>query len=241
MQPLYMPWLAWYERVYKSDIVVIFDTAQYVRQDFINRNRIRVGDSWKWLSVPTTAHNYPAIKDVMISQGYWGEAHSGLLRQAYHSCPWFYAIREVFDVLSFRWTMLTDLQIELIRLHCSWLNIIPDFVMASNLICESSPSRKSKTSRLVDICLELGATTYYTGDASRDYLEESCFAEHGIAVEWQNWKNPVYKQVGNGFLPQMCALDLLVNCGQRQAHDFLTRSFDNGLPVVSNPELILLP
>lgn len=158
-----MPWLAWFERVYKSDVIVIFDTAQYVRQDFMNRNRIRYGDTWKWLSVPIIGHNYPEIRDVVVQSGFWGEAHCGLLQQAYVKAPYFDAVwRDVFQILHYPWTMLTDLQMELIRLHCSWLNIIPEFIMASELICESALLRKAKTLRLVDICLELGASTYYT-------------------------------------------------------------------------------
>lgn len=241
MQPGYLPWLGWFERVIKSDCVVIFDTAQYVRQDFMNRNRIRHGDEWKWLSLPVLAHDYPDIRDVLVdNREYWVEAHCGLLRHCYQQTKWFLDLeRDLFRIL--RSTMLDRLvwlQMEIIRLHCSWLGITPNFIMASALECERKVPRNKGTLRLLDICLEMGALTYYTGDASRGYLEESAFAEHDIIVEWQNWTNPVYPQIGNGFMPQMCALDLLMNVGTYYARDLLANGWSNGLPVVKNPQLI---
>ena len=39
------------------------------------------------------------------------------------------------------------------------------------------------------------------------------FEQHGIAVEWQQYPHPVYPQLHGAFVPNLSALDLLLNCG----------------------------
>ena len=56
-----------------------------------------------------------------------------------------------------------------------------------------------------------------SGDAAREYLDVDLFARHGVAVEWQNYRHPVYPQQHGAFLPFLSALDLLLNCGDDSA------------------------
>ncbi|MFN2499498.1 MAG: WbqC family protein, partial [Pyrinomonadaceae bacterium] len=43
------------------------------------------------------------------------------------------------------------------------------------------------------------------------------FARHGIEVEWQNYRHPVYPQQHGEFVPYLSMLDLLLNCGDQSA------------------------
>ena len=51
-QPAYLPWLGYFDRIAKSDLHIVLDTVQFEKNSFINRNKIRVGDTWSWLTVP---------------------------------------------------------------------------------------------------------------------------------------------------------------------------------------------
>ena len=66
--------------------------------------------------------------------------------------------------------------------------------------------------RLTRICRALGATTYLTGTGALAYLNERDFAEIGCEVMVQQWQPFSYEQVNGEFVPDLSALDLLLNC-----------------------------
>ena len=56
-----------------------------------------------------------------------------------------------------------------------------------------------------------------SGDAARDYVDESLFTRENIVVEWQNFAHPIYPQQHGAFVPYLSALDLVLNCGDESA------------------------
>ncbi len=234
MQPGYLPWLGFFDKARLCDVFVIYDTAQYVKNDFINRNRIRSLDSWQWLTVPVQVQGFPAIGDVKIDNArLWGRKHLAGIRQAYGKAPYFWDYWEDIEVLLGKpWDCLIDLQMEFIKLHLGWLGFRARIVRASNLPVKS----QDRNLKLVEMCQLFGATTYLSGDVAKSYLDESLFGLAGIEVRWQGWVNPMYPQFRNGFMPQLAAIDLLMNCGQDSA-----KYFDRQVkqaPVTRNPALI---
>ena len=68
--------------------------------------------------------------------------------------------------------------------------------------------------RLVDLCRELGATTYVSGAGGNcPHLDESALEGAGIIHRKQRFTHPVYPQLHGEFMPRMAVLDLLFNCG----------------------------
>ena len=66
-----------------------------------------------------------------------------------------------------------------------------------------------KSALLLDICRALGATAYLSGVSGRAYLQVDRFREAGIAVRFQEFHHPIYRQCFGPFVPCMSALDLL--------------------------------
>jgi hypothetical protein len=233
-QPEYMPWSVRMSQYLQCDVLVVYDTAQYVKHDFGNRNRIRVGDSWKWLTVPVVAHGFPAFKDVQIASKSWARTHLETIRHSYSKAPHF---QDVFpcveDVLRHDWSMLLDLQLAVLKMHFELLNVRPSIVCFSDLDIKST----ERVEKLIEVCQMFGASTYLSGASAASYLDVDKFAASGLTVEFAATKNPVYLQAGNGFMPQMCALDMLMNCGAIWSREMLLNPRP-GLPVVKSPALI---
>ena len=57
-QPNFLPYLGFFDKMMKSDILVIRDEVLYVKKEFHNRNRIRINGNnplnpqSKWISIP---------------------------------------------------------------------------------------------------------------------------------------------------------------------------------------------
>ena len=80
---------------------------------------------------------------------------------------------------------------------------------------------EGKTERLVDLCLQAGATHYVSGPAARDYLDERLFSDRGIHLGWFDYDGyPTYPQQWGAFSHAVSILDLLFNCGPGAA-DFM--------------------
>ena len=56
---------------------------------------------------------------------------------------------------------------------------------------------------------------YLSGVGGYNYLDVSLFEKEGIKVVFQNFKHPVYKQRFPRFVPNMAAIDLLFNIGEK--------------------------
>ena len=56
--PSYLPWLGQFEKIARSDVYVLHDTAQYEKKGFMNRNRIKTPQGAMWLTVPVDLDGY---------------------------------------------------------------------------------------------------------------------------------------------------------------------------------------
>jgi WbqC-like protein family len=214
-QPAYLPWLGYFDRVVGSDVHVVLDNVQFEKNSFINRNKVRTHQGWCWLTVPIkTAGRFGklSISDLEIAdEKPWAAKHWNTVRLSYSKAPFFQEHARFFeDSYSRRWTRLADL------LEATTDYLFNAFGIATKRYLASQLKVGGKKDELVvNICRELGATVYLSGPLGRNYLREELFQEHGIAVQYHDYRHPKYPQIYPDFQPYMSALDLLFNVGPR--------------------------
>lgn len=225
LQPGYLPYLGFFELMARSDVFVLYDDVQFDKNSWRNRNRILSRKGPLWLSVPVATAGRPTqpINETMIDTAApWRRKHLETLRQSYARAPHFSAWAEpLADAYARDWTRLIDVDLHFIELFRRALGIHAPLVLSSSLGC-----RGSKTDRLVAICRELGADGFISTNGAKAYLDESRFAEAGIALAYQDYTHPTYPQHGEEFVPYMAAIDLLLNCGPDAARILLSTSRD---------------
>jgi hypothetical protein len=214
LQPSYLPWLGYFDQLYKSDVFVVYDDVQYDKHGWRNRNRIKTAQGPQWLTVPVLTHHQgkPMNREVRISPGDpWRRKHLQALRLHYGKAA---AFAEVFPRLegwlATEWEWLCDLNLAGLRLICELLGIRCDIRLSSSLGIGGA-----RTERLVRICQALGADAYLSGDAARDYLDPSAFTAAGIRLEYHGYHHPTYGQLHGEFVSHLSAVDLLMNHGRR--------------------------
>ena len=57
-QPVYLPWIGLFHKIYLADQFCWFDIAQYQKRDFNNRNKIKTAQGELWLTVPVESKNH---------------------------------------------------------------------------------------------------------------------------------------------------------------------------------------
>jgi hypothetical protein len=212
LQPGYLPWLGFFEQMYRSDIFLVYDDVQYDKHSWRNRNRIKTSQGWQWLSVPilTSGQNKPANRDILIdNSSNWKTKHRSSIRQHYSRARSFDTCFPAFDAIYQReWKYLIDLDMALIYQIMEFLGLKRDLRFASDL---NVPGHQAE--RLVSLCKALGADTFYEGAAGRNYIEEALFISNNVRLVYQDYPHPVYRQLYGEFVPYMSVIDLILNHG----------------------------
>lgn len=205
-QPQYLPWLGYFDKMDRADVFVLLDDVQYKKNEWQNRNKIRNAESWQWLTVPVLYDFGQPLNEVKIdNKTDWRTKHLKSIELNYSRAPYFKDYFAFFeDIYRREWDLLADVSAEIITRLKERLGIKARLVKSSELGIKSSA-----TNRLVDICRKLDADVYLSGAGGSEYLDEALFAAAGIKLEYQTYKHPVYKQVFDGFEPNMAVIDLM--------------------------------
>jgi hypothetical protein len=71
-----------------------------------------------------------------------------------------------------------------------------------------------KTERLVNLLKQVGATGYYAGIKSFEYLDVEKFKKSGIELVYQEFSYREHQQAYEPFIPNLSVIDLLFNTGR---------------------------
>lgn len=212
-QPHYLPWLRYVDKIARSDVFVLLDDAQYTKNGWQNRNRIKSAQGWMYLTVPVMDAFAKPISAVRVdAQQRWRDKHWNALCTNYARAPYFRQFEDALRPLfAERWDGLCDVSIAMLERILPLIGRSPVLVRSSQLDVPGAG-----TERLVRICRRLGARTYLTGDyAATNHLDLDVFKDSGIDVERQAWRCATYEQQfpRAGFIPDLSIVDLMFNAG----------------------------
>ena len=213
MQPTYLPWAGYLAMIEKVDIFVFLDSVQFARRSWQQRNRIKSANGELMLTVPVHRKGLrdQKIQNVRIErEAGFANKHIAAIDMNYRGSAAFDAASpELYTILSNGHEKLCDLSLDVI----GWLMV--------KLGCNTPTVRSSqlaatgkKDALLLSICREIGADTYLSAPASREYLDASqCFPGSGVEIEYHQYDHPVYPQLHGAFISSLSAIEMLFNCG----------------------------
>lgn len=213
LQPGYLPWLGFFEQMFRTDVFVVYDDVQYDKEGWRNRNRIKGANGVLWLTIPVHVKlaDHPLIHEVRIdNKTHWRKKHLMSLKMNYAKAPFFSKYIEIFEeAFSHEWDSLVDIDMYFILKLSECLGMgDKKIVRSSTLNVEGD-----RLERLVKVCKMFDADVFYEGAAGKNYIDSDYFSEHGVAIEYQDYKHPVYKQLYGDFVPYLSVVDLLFNHG----------------------------
>jgi hypothetical protein len=222
LQSNYIPWKGYFDIIGSVDEFILYDDMQYTKNDWRNRNIIKTPSGLKWLSIPVGQDINRRIRDVEISNPIWQEKHWKALLSNYSRAPYSKEIFTLFEpiYLEYKHTNLSEVNRILIKKICNYLGI--------NTIIKNSWDYQlshGKTERLVDLCIQSGATEYISGPAAKNYLQTEIFSNERICLKWFDYSGYTeYPQLWGSFQHGVSILDLLFNCGKNSPRHMKFRS-----------------
>ncbi len=193
------------------DTFVFYDDAQYTKNDWRNRNRLKSNNGFEWLTIPVNSSISMQIKDVKIDPTQnWQKKHAKKIAQLYAKTPFFDDVYAVFEhVWRKKYNFLIDAVIDSVQCTTEYLGIKTKTVFSSEV-----DATGDKNQKLVDICKSLGADKYYSGLSAQNYMDIELFSSNGIEVAFQHYEHPIYPQIHGDFVSHLSNIDLLFNCGK---------------------------
>ena len=213
-QPDFIPWIGFFHRLLKSNIFVMLDNVQLLRQGWHNRDKIKTASATMWLTVPIKwKGNFKQLineAEIDNSQS-WRQKHLKTLHFWYKKSPYFDTyFPQIEEIYSRGQQKLVELNIDLLEFLLQAFEIEVKTLFASSL----NVTGKS-TGLMVEIVKAVGGDTYLSGIGAKDYLDVQKFEQVGLKVIWQAFEHPVYPQLHGEFIPNLSSLDFLFNCGDK--------------------------
>ncbi len=211
LQSNYIPWKGYFDIIHDVDLFVFYDDNQYTKNDWRNRNMLKGPGGAQWITIPVGDGLHRLICEVTLPRNGWQAKHWRTIEQLYAKSPHFARYRPLFEgvFLGQTWIHLSDLNQHLIKLVSSELGIGSAFADSREFGLDGV-----KQDRLLGLLAKVGATSYLSGPAARDYIDEERFRAAGIELLWKSYAGyPEYPQRHPPFEHGVSVLDLLFNVG----------------------------
>jgi WbqC-like protein family len=213
LQSNYVPWKGYFDIIRSVDEFILYDDAQYTRRDWRNRNRFKSPTGVRWLTIPVQVKGryLQRIDETMVSDSDWAKKHWATLQAWYGRAPFFEryhsALEEVY--LGMKEQHLSRINRRFLEMLMEMLGIGTPISWSTDYVASGQ-----KTERLLSLCDAAEATSYLSGPAAREYLDEERFRAQGIDVKWMSYGGyPAYDQLYPPFDHHVSVLDLLLHVG----------------------------
>ena len=226
MQPYFFPYLGYFQLLAHVDVFVVYDDTQYVKQSWINRNRILEHGVVSYLTLPVVGGTHrQLICEKRLDQPRYHEAKMlERIRHAYHAAPRLDSVSAFLEplfpgeeetVASFNVRVLRALH-ELLAPRCR-------LVVASE---RDYPRSSTAQNRVIRICLEEGGTRYVNPIRARSLglYDQGAFNAAGLELSYLSTNADIrYDQSSGLFVPGLSVIDVLMFNSPAQTRELLER------------------
>jgi len=180
LQSNYLPWKGYFDIVHDVDLFIFYDDLPYTKNDWRNRNKLKTAKGATWLTIPVGAHIHRRTCDVELDGPSWQRKHWQAISDWYATTPHFDRYAKFFAELYLdrQWTHLSDLNQFLIKaIARDFLGVRTEFADSRSIAPVGT-----RQDRLLDLLQRVGASSYVSGPAAKDYIEPDRFAAAGIEL-----------------------------------------------------------
>lgn len=213
MQPYFFPYLGYYSLIKKTDEFILFDTVQFIRHGWIERNRIlKPVEDWQYVAVPLEKRKLSTvIRDVEIrnSEDWKGK----LIRQLDHykkRAPFFCeTLRVIEDSLSINTSSIVKLNENILKKTCAYFEIPLKISIFSEMNLKIDDVTDPGGWAL-QISKALKAKEYFNPTGGMDIFDMDQFSNAGISLRFLGNNLKPYSQRRKTFEAGLSIIDVMM-------------------------------
>lgn len=210
MQPYLFPYLGYFQLLGAVDRFVFYDDVNFIKNGWINRNRLVLSGSVRYFTVPLAgASPFLKIAEVGVQPAsLWRRKMLQSIRQSYSRAPQFEPIFDLIDaVLGADVSSIGELAKQSVVAVSRYLRMPIEFVWTSGTYANNS---LTGAERVLDICRLERATCYCNLPGGRSLYDPASFAAAGVELRFIEPYLPEYPQGGGSFTAALSILDVLM-------------------------------
>ena len=170
MQPYFFPYAGYYQLIANVDMFVFLDDVQYIRRGWVNRNKIRKSAPI-YITVPVKkSPRETSINQIQISLD-WVPKHLKTFTHIFSQKIRDSEVYKFYTGLS-QWKLLSPMLCESIQWMSKYLGLKTQFDYASRY-----PSSRKGQDRILELCKQLGATSYVNLPGGKRLYDEKEFGD----------------------------------------------------------------
>ena len=210
MQPYFLPYIGYFQLINTVDKFVILDNIQFIKQGWINRNKLLQNNRDKYFTIPIKKSSFNSnIIDREISGEYKKKKILNQFYNAYQKAPYF---EEIFPLLE-RIILYSNQNLFSYVFHsisgiCEYLCINTELTLSSSINIDHHLKKEKK---VIEICKFFKSKLYVNSSGGEKIYRINDFNKFNINIKFLHSLEFKYKQYNsNYFVPNLSIVDVLM-------------------------------
>lgn len=213
MQPYFFPYLGYFSLIKHTDRFVFFDTPQYIRRGWMNRNRIlNSNGEVAYITVPLKkAPQQTAIKDMLIDDSQdWVASMLARFGHYKKEAPFYReTIAFLEEILGKKFSSLSELNIATTIAVCRYLGIADHFDTLSEMDLTLGPIEASDEWGL-EVTKAMQYEVYVNPPGGMTFYDREKYRENGVELQFLKARLEPYEQHIGRFESGLSIIDVLM-------------------------------
>ena len=210
MQPYFFPYIGYFALIKAVDKFVFYDDVAYIKNGWINRNRIKVGDNVNYITVPVTnaSTNYLINKVRIVNYDNFKSRLFKTLEMNYKKASCYTeTIGLLTDIFKDNLEYINDLNRKAISKVAKYLGIGTEIITSSSIKKNNELRAEAK---VIEICKLLRGDFYINAIGGLDLYSNENFQREGITLKFLRMNDITYMQGKGDFIPNLSIIDVLM-------------------------------
>ena len=213
MQPYFFPYIGYWQLIHAVDRFVIYDDVNYIKNGWINRNRLLINGRPTYITAPLRQPSpNKRICDTLLQHSPdWRSKLVKMVEITYRQAPCFSKVFPIIEkLICHDAANLTDYLAYQLQTLAAYMGISTEFVVTSR---RYENALLSGQARILDICKREEATTYINLRGGQALYDAIAFSGAGIDLRFIAMHPLPYQQRTAGFVPDLSIIDALMEIG----------------------------
>lgn len=220
MQPYIFPYIGYFQLIQSVDIFIFYDDVNFIKDGWINRNRLLVNGNDYTFTVPLkNISSFKKINETEIDRKQfeiWKKKFFKTLDLNYRKFPFFDQALPLFQSLFYEkeYIYISELAKDSISFVLSYLGIEKQIVPSSVIY---NNSHLSAQERVIDIVKAAKGTEYINVAGGQKLYNHSDFEKNGLVLKFIKPNPFEYMQPGvEAHLPWLSIIDIMMSCDKAE-------------------------
>lgn len=213
MQPYFMPYLGYIALINHVDDFILFDTPQFIRHGWIERNKLlKLDGDTMYVKVPLVKHAQDtAIKDVCINNELkWQSKIISQLDHYKKRAPYYKNVITLFhEIFDEEYSSIVRLNMKSLQVLCNYIGITTPISIWSEMQV-AIDEVKAPDEWALHICKALKYDAYVNLPGGRSFFDAQKYEKKGVLLSFLEYQPTQYSQFSNAFVPFLSIIDVLM-------------------------------